>query len=283
MLNFFYYLNHAPETAETAGRMASAAGIPVGHVVHSGSTDTLPLLRHQYSSRGNYPFCLALEGACGEEVVGAARRLLLLFFHPFYEYAEWAKPLFVYVPGRERAAARAGLTELFNQQRLEAALYFPGEQSTDGGVRPAIYTYSAATAGVADRYYRYCLTSYSPRDIFLLEDAPDTFALIQQADAQLRAEHPLLYRLADDSRQARRCLTRLSREKLQLAEESRIRQQLLEAASKQNEVEYILRFYRNEYEILPLWYKRLGHIIKVLQGKRSFRSLYDKSVKKYKE
>ncbi|HEV2353416.1 MAG TPA: hypothetical protein VGR89_04190, partial [Puia sp.] len=269
MLNFFYYLNHAPGTAETAGRMASAAGIPVGHVVHSGSADALPLLRQQYSSRGNYPFCLALKGTCAEEVVGAAHRLLVLFFHPYYDYAEWAKPLFVYVPRGERADARKALEELFKQQRLDATVYFPGERNTDGVAQPSIHTYSAAAADVADEYYRYCLTSYSPRDIFLLEDAADTFAFIQRADAALRADHPLLYRLAHDSKQARRLLTRVSREKVQLAEESLIRQQLLEAASKQNEVEYILRFYRNEYEILPLWYKRLGHVIKVLQGKRS--------------
>jgi hypothetical protein len=42
-------------------------------------------------------------------------------------------------------------------------------------------------------------------------------------------------------------------------------------------------FYHNEYEILPLWYKRFGHLIKVLMGKRSFRSLFDDKVKKYKD
>ncbi|HEX9510833.1 MAG TPA: hypothetical protein VF939_10135 [Puia sp.] len=44
----------------------------------------------------------------------------------------------------------------------------------------------------------------------------------------------------------------------------------------------IVEFYKNEYEILPLWYKRFGHIIKVLTGKRTFRSLYNDNVKKYK-
>jgi len=42
-------------------------------------------------------------------------------------------------------------------------------------------------------------------------------------------------------------------------------------------------FYDNEYEILPLWYKRLGHLIKVVMGKRSFRSLFDDKAKKYQE
>lgn len=37
----------------------------------------------------------------------------------------------------------------------------------------------------------------------------------------------------------------------------------------------ILAWYENQYEVLPLWYKRFGHIIKVIKGKRSFRSLFE--------
>lgn len=44
----------------------------------------------------------------------------------------------------------------------------------------------------------------------------------------------------------------------------------------------IKRFYHYEYEILPLWYKRLGHVIKVLMGKRTLRSLFDDNVTKYR-
>jgi hypothetical protein len=44
-----------------------------------------------------------------------------------------------------------------------------------------------------------------------------------------------------------------------------------------------LKWYYNEYEILPRWYKQFGHIIKVLMGKRSFRSLFNDDVKKYKD
>ncbi len=44
----------------------------------------------------------------------------------------------------------------------------------------------------------------------------------------------------------------------------------------------ITDFYKNEYEILPLWYKRFGHIIKVLAGKRTLQSLFNDNVKKYK-
>jgi hypothetical protein len=44
-----------------------------------------------------------------------------------------------------------------------------------------------------------------------------------------------------------------------------------------------LKWYYYEYEILPTWYKQFGHIIKVIMGKRSFRSLFNDNVKKYKD
>lgn len=48
-------------------------------------------------------------------------------------------------------------------------------------------------------------------------------------------------------------------------------------------IKSVTNFYKNEYEILPLWYKRLGHIIKVIMGKRTFGSLFNDKVKKYRD
>jgi hypothetical protein len=42
----------------------------------------------------------------------------------------------------------------------------------------------------------------------------------------------------------------------------------------ENEYYSIIKWYEKEYEILPIWYKRFGHIIKVLMGKRKFGSLF---------
>jgi len=36
----------------------------------------------------------------------------------------------------------------------------------------------------------------------------------------------------------------------------------------------IQEWYDKEYEILPLWYKRFGHVIKVFKRKRSMKSLF---------
>lgn len=44
----------------------------------------------------------------------------------------------------------------------------------------------------------------------------------------------------------------------------------------QKEVQRIKEWYNNEYEVLPIWYKRIGHVIKVMTGKRDFKSLFKK-------
>jgi hypothetical protein len=41
----------------------------------------------------------------------------------------------------------------------------------------------------------------------------------------------------------------------------------------------ILDWYMQEYEILPLWYKRFGHVIKAVKGKRSVKSLFQQNKK----
>ena len=51
----------------------------------------------------------------------------------------------------------------------------------------------------------------------------------------------------------------------------------------QSQATHIQNYYTNEYEILPLWYKRFGHLLKAVSGKRSFRSLFTDKEKKYKQ
>lgn len=46
----------------------------------------------------------------------------------------------------------------------------------------------------------------------------------------------------------------------------------LQIALNQKETETILKFYHQEYEVLPLWYKRFGHLIKIITGKRKIKT-----------
>ncbi|MEO5683251.1 MAG: hypothetical protein ABIQ88_11460 [Chitinophagaceae bacterium] len=54
----------------------------------------------------------------------------------------------------------------------------------------------------------------------------------------------------------------------------------LSKSVQEKEYYEVLNWYHKEYEALPLWYKRFGHIIKVMMGKRSFKSLFTNKFKK---
>lgn len=267
MLNRFYFLDHGDCPAYPGDHPAyrDGGGIAVTHVVDGRPGQVDQLLEHQYSAHGNYPFCLLFRG---DDVATLARQALLLFFHPSYVMAEKGKPVFVEGPNPD-------IAELFLSQRLEVEIIAVGD----------VKGLHASGHDPAGDYHRYCLTSYSPDDVFLLSggDMPGWITALKRVDQELAVNHDRFYRLAFERRQARSQAAAQDREIGRLREEQKALQELIQLSSMHDEVNYILNFYKNEYEILPLWYKRFGHIIKVIQGKRSLRSLFDKRVKKYKD
>jgi hypothetical protein len=321
MLNRFYYLNNDVNAGGAARRIAVDAGITVAHFIECGSTahnQTVPaagcdrsavkrLLDYQYSQDGNFSFCLGLHGSA-KNVAAKAHQSLLFFFHPFYETAENGKPLFVFTPVDQQESARVQLAELFHRQRVTVEFIIVDPETlqsgtqlrddgiarkADGGKRvialePAEQYQtgeSPVVANPARDYYQYCLTAYQQADIFLLKGSAigSLIADLERVNQKLLQQHADFHELASEVREMRGKLSELSRRNSSVREENAILSELLELSAKHNEVDDILRFYKNEYEILPLWYKRFGHILKVMQGKRSFRSLYDKRVKKYKD
>ena len=261
MLNRFYYIRPFSMLPPPP---ATATGI-VAHTVDAGHG---PLLAHQFSPAGNYPFCLHLRDAAAA-TPDTLKELLLFFFHPFYAATAGRKPLLIDIPAE---SLPTHVRQIFDAHHIDL---YP-------------LPVSSLKCLCADSYYQYCTTEYDPADNFLLQAADDAAAVraiedLHRTMADLRERFPQLYRLALAHSDARHQLDRLIHERTSLAEERTILQQLLDLSNKHDEVNYILHFYRNEYEILPLWYKRFGHILKVIAGKRSFRSLYDKTAKKYKD
>lgn len=283
MLNRFYYLQTGPGD-NTCRQPALDAGIPLAHLVggigFGGTGGNAPgvlpgLLEHLYSEYGNYPFCLALHDP-GNDPVPSLRALLLFFFHPYYQWGDRGKPLFVFLPPEKETGFRKKAQEFFAAQGLTIELLFMSG--------PAVHLLESKN-DPAGEYYRYCISHWSPDDVFILKDpCPERVICdLQGVTGDLQREHPLFSKLAAENAMIRKQLALLDRDNSRLREENSILNELTELNSKHDEVDYILRFYKYEYEILPLWYKRFGHIIKVLQGRRSFRSLYDKKVKKYKD
>jgi hypothetical protein len=141
--------------------------------------------------------------------------------------------------------------------------------------------------------YQHAFESFSPQNNALYISITSLNDLSQSA-IYLREHEKEIFREKKNIFSLMKRLSDLEKQKLSLSlYTGNIEQRLLSVQSYQsadNPVESehrrkmneLIRFYDNEYEILPLWYKRLGHVIKVLMGKRTFRSLYDNNAKKYK-
>lgn len=74
----------------------------------------------------------------------------------------------------------------------------------------------------------------------------------------------------------------LRRELAATAAELQYQRQYVDILRSDHAAKEIQDYYTKEYEILPLWYKRFGHLLKVLTGKRTFSSLFRNDLKKYK-
>ena len=111
---------------------------------------------------------------------------------------------------------------------------------------------------------------------------------LRDAEALFQSQFPRLYRVLQQSRELSESRKKLDfsisllQEKLDSEMSYRSYYDSRESGSMKK-IREIADWYDKEYEILPLWYKRFGHVIKVLTGKRTFKSLLNDNVKKYSD
>lgn len=115
------------------------------------------------------------------------------------------------------------------------------------------------------------------------EDIVDVNQVLEAEEAVFQQEDQGLFLLKMQNRQLKKQVQELDL-RCQAAKQEISNQvahnQILRSSSQATALQ---NYYNNEYELLPLWYKRLGHLIKAFMGKRSFRSLFNDRVKKYKD
>ncbi|HKO82395.1 MAG TPA: hypothetical protein VJU78_18425 [Chitinophagaceae bacterium] len=144
------------------------------------------------------------------------------------------------------------------------------------------------SSSVLLKYYKQVLQSdqFYNNSVFFyahsMEVCRETLLLLRQAESEFKESYPTLYRLADNNRILERELGGL-RKKIAFTEtELNHQKQYNDILRSEHSTKELQRYYDQEYEILPKWYKRFGHILKVITGKRTFRSLFSDEVKKYK-
>jgi hypothetical protein len=123
-------------------------------------------------------------------------------------------------------------------------------------------------------------------DLFLYappEEKPEAvIPILQQAESDLAHRFPPLYSLIRINEGLNKELGQLRTKYASTEAELHYQKQYLEILRSDHPTREIQDYYTREYEILPLWYKRFGHLLKVFTGKRTFRSLFRDDVKKYK-
>jgi hypothetical protein len=153
-------------------------------------------------------------------------------------------------------------------------LYFHLQQNTNG----LFNSYHDLMSKIASTSYAVFFFVGYP------EILPDVLDTISKVEIQFKKENSQAYHLLEENV----ALTKKERESQTKA--AILEEQLESVKNYQNpsdsrykkQITELLYFYKYEYEILPLWYKRFGHIIKVLRGQRTFKSLFRDNVKKYK-
>jgi hypothetical protein len=202
---------------------------------------------------------------------------------------------FLFLPGYLRIGAlpvihlKGDAEDLLREQERVLSAYLCG-QGFRGQYVPIVLSGAVfrSPEEVAGHYGRQLQAVDDPdKDIYFHftagGDVQRVLLALQGVERQLHKENPGLFALLKNYRALGKELPAL-RARLAVLEAELVNQQLyvgvLQSGSQAKEIQ---DFYNREYETLPLWYKRLGHIVKVLSGKRTFRSLFRDDVKKYKD
>jgi hypothetical protein len=216
--------------------------------------------------------------------------LLRYFFHPNYKINGNAPLLFANAAMKENKNLINGIAYL-NEKAIEQGYdgicckWLSENTSENKQDVNQILTIDKSGKTITMLYHKQLLEDhYVSRYIGLHSvDFEKDLNDLKSAEDMLKHQHPSIYHLLKTNHGLKYQTLALAEEIKNITLQLQNQKIYLQLIREQDEANKINEFYHNEYEILPLWYKKLGQVIKVLTGKRAFRSLFDSNVKKYKE
>ena len=249
-------------------------------------SDISNLYKSIQSLSAGISFTLLLSGKDFDEDSGYdsyIMKLLGLFFLPSYYYVNY-QPL-VFVQNKSQAVTNFldKLNKKCRKQGIRNILFSEINDSNPGAHEK--FTFILNDGGFdlnmeIKKWINENIKGSYPSGMHVLVPAGKEEIMDNVLEIEKRIKETEEYKIAD-----------VFYQKQQLIEESN-HQLYLKAINEKNIRFYLniqkeerakgLKWYYYEYEILPVWYKQFGHIIKVIMGKRSFRSLFNDNVKKYK-
>ncbi len=217
--------------------------------------------------------------------------LLQVFFHPKFLKQNGLPSVFVFQEGGYTESVKKFMSDLassFFSRGLDGleCIYFNAEDDYSNLQASIIYEYKN-NISFEEWYYKlltqkYYLGNHLSINQISNKSIVDIVKLKKKSEEKFKSSLPHQYQFSQKFILLKTKTPALEVKLRQNTEDLENQKKYLTVVKQQDEVIKINNFYHNEYEILPSWYKKIGHIIKVLQGKRSFRSLYDSNVKKYK-
>ena len=115
------------------------------------------------------------------------------------------------------------------------------------------------------------------------EDIVKAQRVLEQEEQLFKEQNPRLYDFMLKNKEINASLERLQHTIKAAHQELESQAAHMKILRSSSQATHLQHYYNNEYEVLPSWYKRFGHVLKVVTGKRSFRSLFNDNVKKYKQ
>jgi hypothetical protein len=279
LIDVYYIIPQGIQPEATTESIAALEINTPGDIAPCFKTATALPVRHQ--------FCLALNitAAITYEM---ARDIVSFFFFVNYHKQQGIPVIILQAANANDPNAVKAAADLL-QQTAKAQGYLqlhvynlqPATNKADG-------IYTAGDLSSIQQAYTTLLNNAAAETnaLFIKVSQPGELTAVNQAlaadEVQFQQQHPLLYalkhqvkNLQQQVQQLEHLLGAAQQEISNQVEHNRILRSSSQAAALQN-------YYNNEYEVLPLWYKRLGHLIKVFTGKRTLRSLFNDNVKKYK-
>jgi hypothetical protein len=256
----------------------------------AGNMQHLPAFyKSVYATSRSTPFTLLIDASV--EVADVEKNIEYLVsasFHHAYKKINGDNPLFLFEANQEEAGKYLSLIKKACAEQgynaLETILIdnnIANIKLTPGNAEECLKGYAAEIKKVTS----------SASIFFFYPDNPSNIAeilnAIEQAEGQLKQQAPQIWHLLKENRALAvkekewQIKTTLLEEKLESLTNYHQHNNAPESVYKKQVIE-LLDFYNTEYEVLPLWFKRLGQVVKVLTGKRTFKSLYNDNVKKYK-
>jgi hypothetical protein len=259
---------------------------------------------YESAFRGNLPtpFCLLIEVNSRPmelpQLERYAENAVAFAYHANYLNRSFNTPFLIFThAGDSLPHIIAAFRKKFQAQGFADIEYtiIPGDNrfpDSPDAERSVVISQTDAEPPIADAYASLFAGQQADENILLIyfsstEQLTGLISELTKAEARLADTSPIVHSLLSRNAALKKEHARLLTEKGLLKEELGSLKNYysfynLPESGYRKKVNELVEFYKYEYEILPLWYKRFGHLIKVLTGKRTFRSLFNDNVKKYK-